>query len=211
VSVNLHGPWATGAIPVNFATLGRDPHPVGNAAGRRWCRLARMSLDIVVASGPLLDEWRAIHNAIIPTAQLSTDDVADRSTHHRLTLAYVGDQLVGNATVRPPREPDRTATVIVRILPAHRRKGHGSIYLEAELAAARALSARRIETVVLASNLSGLAFAQAHGFVEHDRYIPRRQHDPVHRHAPASRAARPRLTPARTSLRFRQEPGRPGR
>jgi L-amino acid N-acyltransferase YncA len=130
-----------------------------------------MSLNVVVASGPLLDEWRTIHNTIIPAAQLSTDDVAYRSTRHRLTLAYVGDQLVGNATVRPPREPDGIATVIVRILPAHRRKGHGSTYLETELAAARALSARRIETVVHASNLSGLAFAQTHGFVEHDRYM----------------------------------------
>ena len=38
------------------------------------------------------------------------------------------------------------------------------------IAAARELGATRIETVVLASNTDGLAFALSHGFVEHDRY-----------------------------------------
>lgn len=52
---------------------------------------------------------------------------------------------VENATVRPP--PVRsTATVVVRILPGHRRRGQGSAYLRDEL-------------------------AQAHGFVEHDHYV----------------------------------------
>lgn len=130
-----------------------------------------MPLDIVVATGPLLEEWRAIHNAIIPTDPLSAEDVAERAGRHRLTLAYAAGGLVGNATVRPPHEPDAVATVIVRILAAHRRQGHGTAYLSAELVQARALGARRIETVVLASNTDGLAFAQAHGFVEHDRYL----------------------------------------
>jgi GNAT superfamily N-acetyltransferase len=130
-----------------------------------------MTLDIVVATGPLLEEWRAIHNAIIPTAPLSASEVEERSTRHRLTVAFAGEQLVGNATVRPPQEPDAVATVIVRVLPEHRRRGHGGAYLRAELAHARALGARRIETVVLASNTDGLAFALAHGFVEHDRYV----------------------------------------
>lgn len=134
--------------------------------------LVRVPLDIVVARGPLLEEWRAIHNAIIPTAPLSAaDDVAERAGRNRLTLAYASGELVGNATVRPPREPDAVATVIVRILPQHRRQSHGTAYLDAELAHAAALGARRIETVVLASNTDGLAFAQAHGFVEHDRYL----------------------------------------
>jgi GNAT superfamily N-acetyltransferase len=128
-------------------------------------------LDIVVATGPLLEDWRAIHNTIIPTDPLSAGDVAERSTRHRLTLAYAEGRLVGNATVRPPHEPDAVATVIVRILPERRREGHGSTYLEAELAQAQALGARRIETVVLASNTDGLAFALARGFVEHDRYV----------------------------------------
>jgi GNAT superfamily N-acetyltransferase len=128
-------------------------------------------LDIVVATGPLLEDWRAIHNAIIPTAALSAGDVADRATRHRLTVAYADGSLVGNATVRPPEESGGVATVIVRVLPEHRGRGHGSAYLQAELAEARALGARRIETVVLASNTDGLQFAHRHGFVEHDRYV----------------------------------------
>lgn len=130
-----------------------------------------MPLDIVVASGPLLEDWRTIHNTIVPTAPLTADDVAERATRHRLTLAYEEGALVGNATVRPPHEPDGIATVIVRVLPERRCQGHGSAYLHAELARARALGARRIETVVLASNTDGLAFALRHGFVEHDRYV----------------------------------------
>lgn len=129
-----------------------------------------MSLDIVTAVGPLLEDWRAIHNTIIPTDPLSAEQVADRSSRHRLTLAYADGQLVGNATVRRPQEPDAVATVIVRILPEYRRHGHGGAYLEAELEQARAMGARRIETVVLATNADGLAFAQARGFIEHDRY-----------------------------------------
>lgn len=128
-------------------------------------------MQIVVATGPQLDEWCAIHNAVVPTAPLSAAEVAERAGRNRLTLAYDAGVLVGNATVRPPRGPGAVATVIVRIVPAHRRRGFGTRYLLAELARARELGARRIETVVLASNLDGLAFAAAHGFVEHDRYL----------------------------------------
>ncbi|WP_374457271.1 N-acetyltransferase family protein [Nocardioides sp.] len=130
-----------------------------------------MPLDIVIATVPLLEEWRAVHNAIIPTDPLSAADVAERSARNRLTLGYDSGVLVGNATVRPPVDPDGVATVIVRILPEHRRRGLGSAYLESELAEARATGARRIETVVLESNADGLAFALARGFVEHDRYV----------------------------------------
>jgi GNAT superfamily N-acetyltransferase len=129
-----------------------------------------VTLRIVPASPDRLVEWRAIHNEIIPTAPLNADEVTERATRHRLTLAYDGDVLVGNATVRPPVD-EGTATVIVRILPEHRRRGLGSAYLEHELAEARALEPQRIETVVLASNEDGLAFALAHGFVEVDRYL----------------------------------------
>jgi len=127
-------------------------------------------LSIVPAAPDHLEEWRAIHNAIIPTAPLSLEEVAERATRNRLTLGYDGDELVGNATVRPPDE-NGTATVIVRVLPAHRRRGLGSAYLAHELDHARSLHPERIETVVLASNEDGLAFALAHGFVEVDRYV----------------------------------------
>jgi GNAT superfamily N-acetyltransferase len=127
-------------------------------------------LRVVLAAPDLLEDWRAIHNAIIPTAPLSAADVAERATRHRLTLAYDEDVLVGNATVRAPDE-EGSAVVIVRVLPQHRRRGLGSAYLTHELAEARALRPEHIETVVLASNGEGHAFALAHGFVEVDRYL----------------------------------------
>lgn len=131
----------------------------------------RMSLQIVPAEPDLLAEWRAVHNEIIPTAPLSADEVAERATRHLLTVAHEGETLVGCATVRPPEEGLATATVIVRILPAFRGRGLGTAYLAHALAVARGTGADRIETVVLASNEEGLAFARSHGFVEHDRYV----------------------------------------
>ena len=129
-----------------------------------------MDLRVEPAAPDRLEEWREIHNAVIPTAPLSAAEVAERATRNRLTLAYDGDVLVGNATVRPPDE-EGAATVIVRILPEHRRRGLGSAYLAHELAEARTSAPSGVVTVVLASNTDGLAFARAHGFVEVERYL----------------------------------------
>ena len=126
----------------------------------------------IVPVGPdAVTVWRDIHNAIIPAHALTSDEVLERLTRNSLTLAYDGDELVGNATIRPPGPGTMTATVIVRILPGYRRRGFGSEYLAAMMARARGMGARRIETVVLASNEDGLAFAVRHGFVEFDRYV----------------------------------------
>jgi ribosomal protein S18 acetylase RimI-like enzyme len=132
-----------------------------------------VTLRVVPATPGLLEEWRVIHNAIIPTAPLSTEEVTERATRNQLTLGYddgASGVLVGNATMRPP-DADGTATVIVRILPQHRRRGLGSAYLDRVLADAGALGPAHVETVVLASNEDGLAFALARGFVEVDRYL----------------------------------------
>jgi GNAT superfamily N-acetyltransferase len=129
-----------------------------------------VSLRIAAVSPTTLEDWRMIHNKIIPTAPLSAGDVEERLTRHLLTLAYDNDALVGNATLRPPTGTTMAATVIVRVLPEHRRQGHGSSYFTTVLADARALGAQRIETVILASNGEGLSFAMAQGFVEFDRY-----------------------------------------
>jgi RimJ/RimL family protein N-acetyltransferase len=128
-------------------------------------------LRVAPAAPDHLDEWRQVHNEIIPTAPLSEVEVAERATRHRLTVGYVGDTLVGCATVRPPAGESRTATVIVRILEPYRRRGLGTAYLDVSLADARSVTRERIETVVLESNADGLAFARRHGFIEHDRYV----------------------------------------
>lgn len=119
--------------------------------------------------------WREIHNLVIPSHVLSVDEVRDRLTRNRLSLAYDGETTVGNGTVRPPAGEEMAATVIVRVLPPFRRRGFGTEYLAALLAGARALGARRIETVVLAANGDGLAFATRHGFAEIDRYVVHEQ------------------------------------
>lgn len=130
-----------------------------------------MSLRIVPVGPDAVTVWRDTHNAIIPAHTLTADDVRERMSRYILTLAYDGAALVGNATIRPPVPDTMTATVIVRILPRHRRRGFGSEYLAAMLTEARSMGATRVETVVLASNEDGLEFAARRGFVEFDRYV----------------------------------------
>jgi GNAT superfamily N-acetyltransferase len=119
----------------------------------------------------LLD-WQRIHNEIIPTDPLSLAEVRERSTRNRLEVAYdvLGEVAVGNSTVRRPSD-DAGAMVIARVLPAYRRRGIGTALYERGLEVAREWADERpVETVVLASNESGLAFALARGFVEVERY-----------------------------------------
>ncbi|MER6095861.1 GNAT family N-acetyltransferase [Streptomyces sp. NPDC001728] len=118
-----------------------------------------------------LADWRAVHNAIIPTAVLSSDEVRERAGRNRLDVAYLGDVVVGCSTVRPPDEETPAATVIARILPGFRGRGLGTALYERGLAHARALSDEGVETVVLASNEEGLRFALARGFAEVERYV----------------------------------------
>ncbi|MEV5611482.1 GNAT family N-acetyltransferase [Streptomyces sp. NPDC052225] len=119
----------------------------------------------------LLRDWQHLHNTIVPveSAYLSLDDVRERAGRNVMETAYLGDEPIGCTTVRPPREG--TATVISRVLPAHRGRGHGTALYERALAAARTRGATAVETVVLTSNTAGLRFAERAGFtVEVDRY-----------------------------------------
>ncbi len=115
-------------------------------------------------------DWRRVHNEIIPTDPLSLDDVRERSGRHRLELACLGDDAVGNSTVRRPTD-EEGAMVIARVLPAFRRRGIGTLLFNRGLEVALSWADERpVETVVLASNEEGLAFALARGFVEVERY-----------------------------------------
>ncbi|GAA2797427.1 hypothetical protein GCM10010441_23300 [Kitasatospora paracochleata] len=116
-----------------------------------------------------LEDWRHVHNVIIPTDPLSPEAVRERSGRNHLEVAYLGDLAVGCSTVRPPA--DGTATVIARVLPDHRGQGFGERLYASGLARARALGAERIATVVLASNEDGLRFALRRGFTEVERYL----------------------------------------
>lgn len=125
----------------------------------------------LVNDDAMIQDWRYVHNLIIPTDVLSLDDVRERVRRNRLEVAYLGDVAVGCSTVRPPTNDTATATVIARVLPAHRGQGFGAELYAEGLAQARKLGADVIETIVLASNVNGLRFAQAHGFVETERYL----------------------------------------
>lgn len=119
----------------------------------------------------MLEDWRFVHNTIIPTGPLSLDDVRERAQRNHLEVAYLGDALVGCTTVRPPTGEEATATVIARVLPGHREQGFGTQLYIRGLARARGMGAETVETVVLASNTEGLRFARARGFVEVERYV----------------------------------------
>ncbi|MFE2877233.1 GNAT family N-acetyltransferase [Streptomyces roseus] len=126
-----------------------------------------------VADEASLRDWRHVHNLIVPPDALTLDEVRERAGRHLLDVAYLGGAAVGCTTVRRPT-PDApsVATVIARILPAHRGRGLGTALYAHGLAEARALvpAPDTIETIVLASNEDGLRFALSHGFAESDRY-----------------------------------------
>ncbi|WP_406109478.1 GNAT family N-acetyltransferase [Streptomyces sp. NBC_01003] len=124
-----------------------------------------------VQGDALIEDWRHAHNLIIPADPLSLDDVRERVGRNHLEVAYLGDTLVGCTTVRPPTDDTATATVIARVLPDHRRQGFGEVLYRHGLEHARKLDAAVIETVILASNVAGVRFAEKHGFVEVERYV----------------------------------------
>jgi GNAT superfamily N-acetyltransferase len=126
---------------------------------------------VAVDDDETVRDWQRIHNEIIPTHVLSIDDVQERKQRHHLEVAYAGDEAVGNSTVRPPTDDEPAATVIARVLPAHRGAGTGTALYERALTRARETRAASIETVVLASNVEGLHFAERKGFVEFERYL----------------------------------------
>ncbi|MFB7629641.1 GNAT family N-acetyltransferase [Streptomyces sp. NPDC056149] len=118
-----------------------------------------------------LADWQHVHNTVIPTHVLSLDDVRDRAGRNHLEVAYLGNELVGCSTVRPPASGTGAATVIARVLAPHRGCGFGTELYERGLRLARELGAQTIETVVLSSNEDGLRFAENRGFVETERYL----------------------------------------
>ncbi|MFD8304337.1 GNAT family N-acetyltransferase [Streptomyces sp. NPDC059690] len=119
----------------------------------------------------MLQEWRYVHNEVVPPAAMSLDDARERLGRYRMENAYLGDVLVGCSTVRPPEGEGATATVIARVLPGYRGRGFGAALYERGLAHARLLGARAVETCVLAANEDGLRFAVKRGFVETERYV----------------------------------------
>ena len=117
-----------------------------------------------------LRDWQQVHNTVIPTAPLGLDDVRERAARNALDVAYVDDELVGCSTVRPA-DDDEPVTVIARILPEHRHRGYGGQLYVHCLSRAEAYGGGPLQTIVLATNEDGLAFAVGQGFVETERYV----------------------------------------
>lgn len=153
---------------------------------------APLSIERVTDEASLRD-WRHVHNLVIPPDALTVDEVRERAGRHLLDVAYLGDLPVGCTTLRRPT-PDApsVATVITRILPAHRGHGLGTALYTHALAQAHALvpAPETIETIVLASNEDGLRFALSRGYTECDRYTLEGATVPyVHLRVPAGIAA----------------------
>jgi GNAT superfamily N-acetyltransferase len=125
----------------------------------------------LVQGDDMLEQWRYVHNVVVPPAAMSMEDARLRRGRYRLENAYLGDVLVGCSTVRPPVGEDAVATVIARVLPEFRRRGFGAAVYESALGHARVLGAEVVETCVLAANEDGLRFAGRRGFVEIERYV----------------------------------------
>lgn len=119
----------------------------------------------------MLEQWRHVHNVVVPPAAMSAEEARERQDRYRLANAYLGEVLVGCSTVRPPAGERRVATVIARVLPAFRRRGFGTAIHDEALAHVRVLGAEAVETCVLAVNEDGLRFAERHGYAEIDRYV----------------------------------------
>ncbi|QJS11391.1 GNAT family N-acetyltransferase [Streptomyces argyrophyllae] len=119
----------------------------------------------------MLEQWRHVHNAVVPPAAMSAQEARERQGWYRLANAYLGEVLVGCSTVRPPAGERKVATVIARVLPGFRRRGFGTAIHDEALAHARLLGAETVETCVLAVNEDGLRFAERHGYAEIDRYV----------------------------------------
>lgn len=151
--------------------------------------VAKSQLRIEPVGEATIEDWRYVHNVIIPSDPLSLDEVRERVVRNCLEVAYVDDVLVGCATVRPPVGDLVTATVIVRVLAAHRRRGYGEEFFAQELAHARALGATSIETIVLESNADGLRFALNPRVCGGVPVSSTGRHRPVH-HVEASRRCR---------------------
>ncbi|MFJ4472944.1 GNAT family N-acetyltransferase [Streptomyces sp. NPDC089424] len=119
----------------------------------------------------MLEQWRDVHNTVVPPGALSLDEVRERGGRYRLENAYVGEALVGCSTVRPAEREGGAVTVIARVLPQWRGRGVGRVLYDHVLGQARDMGAGVVETCVLAANGDGLRFAESRGFVEVDRYV----------------------------------------
>ncbi|MFF5158857.1 GNAT family N-acetyltransferase [Streptomyces sp. NPDC000348] len=125
-----------------------------------------------VAGDAVLEQWRHVHNVIVPPAAMTLDEVRERVTRgYRLENAYAGDVLVGCSTVRPPQGADAVVTVIARVLPEHRRRGYGAALCASGIGHARGGRRGRRDRGPGRRRGRRPVRSRARGFDEVERYV----------------------------------------
>lgn len=119
-----------------------------------------------------LEDFRTVFGVVLPDDRCPSVADLRRTLEHRplrtLLVARDGGQLVGTGLFDQSDEAGRAVTS-ARVLPAYRRRGHGTAILEELLDLARDAGFR-----VVGANTDddgSAAFARRHGFVEVDRQV----------------------------------------
>jgi GNAT superfamily N-acetyltransferase len=120
-----------------------------------------------------LQGWVDVWNAITPREPLDVPTVRERWERQPERLYLVAEEdgeIVGQGMVAPSDSPGR-AFVGVRVLPDHRRRGHGGALYERAEVHALALDPHTLSTSVSADSPDGLRFAGQRGYAEVDRQV----------------------------------------
>ena len=119
-----------------------------------------------------LEDYRTVFQVVLPDDRCPSVEDLRRTLEHRslrtLLIAREGGDLVGCGLFDQSDEVGRAATS-ARVLPAYRRRGHGTVILEHLLDLARTAG---FEIVSAGTDDDGSAqFAIRHGFTEADRQV----------------------------------------
>jgi len=126
-----------------------------------------------VATDEELDAYVALWNAVTPDEPTSTYDQRsrrERDPRRLYLLAEIEGRQVGCGFAGPSDSPSR-GFVQPRVLEAERRRGIGTLILQALLEHARGLGFQSASSHVDGNDAAALAFARCHGFDEVDRQV----------------------------------------
>jgi GNAT superfamily N-acetyltransferase len=121
-----------------------------------------------------LAAWIAVWDAITPREPSSPVEVLRRRLERQpgrlYLLARHGDEPVGLGFAGPSQSPERTS-LVVRVLPPHRRRGFGSALFDRALEHARGLQAPRVSGMVFEDDPESIVWVTKRGFEEYDRQV----------------------------------------
>ena len=120
-----------------------------------------------------LAAWCDVWNAITPREPNAVEDVKrriERQPERRYLVAFDGDEVVGLGFCGPSQSPERT-TLVVRVLPEHRRRGTGSKLLDLVVAHAAQLEPPSVSGMVFEDDPDSIAWVTNRGFEEYDRQV----------------------------------------